>query len=441
MLQSKSACGGRILIFLCAGLILWPQTAGAWGIHSLLTQVALSLLPEWQRKAIGKEADNLVRRYCIFPDVVRDADAKPYVLPFPKEAEVSHHIPGTLAQQRLMFDAYLPRVVELLKAGNTVEALRLFGSLMHFIEDSSAPCHMRYGETRVPNDAPPMLQIDFFKRFLPLPDKVDQEMLHARIDSCAVTEAQLREAVGQHKPRLLGHSVEELAFQLLEEHVQMNARASKRLFPMLQALADDDEPRFIALGAQAAAEGTALSADVLYSVLCIAQSRFDAPPPATVSMADRTPAESSPFAWGDKNHQGRLLYNASGAIHSNMSEPAKLGRHPLSLLMPDGAVREFAKGYGVGGRTFYTFLLPRGVFRTFKVYVGNDAALGKQSVTTFEILLDGKPAAASPKFKGAVPCAELNVPLGDAQSVTLRCQGEGPASTAHGVWAEPVLIR
>lgn len=426
----------------CAVLVLSPQIAGAWGIHSLLTKVTVELLPEWEREIIKSEEKGFIQRYCIFPDDAKAPDAAPYIVAFPPEAKVSLHIPATLERNKAVFDAYLPRVVSLVQAGNTAEAMRYFGCVAHYLQDSAAPCHMAHGEIAVPPQGPPLLQMDFFKRFLPLPDAVDQEMLHARIDGCAMTEDQLRQAVKGYKPRLLGHSVEELIFNLVEEHLAMNRRSSKQVFPMLQALADGDEAKFIALGVPAAADGTRLVADVMHTVLCLANSRLEGTPAAEVSLADRTPARGSPFSWSDRNHQGQLIRNASGAMLRNMSDPPKLGRHPLKLQMPDGSVREFAKGFGVGWKTEYTFLVPRGVFKTFTVYAGNDAALGTEGINTFEVLLDGKPAAATAKLTGTTqPAQRLEVPLGGAATLTLRCQSEGPPNRTHGVWAEPILVR
>ncbi len=427
---------------LSSVLVLSPQIATAWGIHSLLTKVTVDLLPDWEREIIKVEEKGFVERYCIFPDDAKAPDAAPYIIAFPPGERVSLHIPASLERNKAVFDAYLPRVISLLKAGNTAEAMRYFGCVAHYLEDSAAPCHMAYGEIAVPEQGPPLLQMDFFKRFMPIPDEVDQEMLHSRIDNCAMTEDQLQQAVKGYKPRLLGYSVEELIFNLLEEHIAMNRRSSKRVIPMVQALGERDEAKFVALGVPAAADGTRLTADVLHTVLCLATSRLEGQPPLEVSLAERTPVRGSPFSWSDRNHQGQLIRNASGAVLRNMSDPPKLGRHPLKLQMADGSVREFSQGFGVGWRTEYTFLLPRGVFKTFTVYAGNDASLGTEGVNTFEVLLDDKLVATTLKLSGvAQPAQRLDVSLGDATTLTLRCRSEGAPNRTHGVWAEPKLVR
>lgn len=416
-----------------------PGEAAGWGVHDRLTQAAVELLPDWQRAWIKAEEGALVRRYCVFPDFAGDVDAKPYILPFLAEEKISLHIPGQETKHRQLFDAYLSRTMASLKTGETADALRWFGCVAHFLEDSAAPCHMRFGELKFPEDGPPLLQMDFFKRFLPVSEMVDQQMLHSTIDNCPLTVEQLRQAVAGYRPRLLGHNLEEAIFHLLEAHLDANRQGSRQVFPMLVALNANDETRFVACGVEAAAAGTRVVADLLYTMLCLARQRFETRPATEASLADRTPAESSPFSWSDRNHQGRLIPNASGAVHSNMSEPKALGRHALRLKMADGSVREFAKGYGVGWRSEFTFLVPRGVYQTFSVYAGNDAQLGGDGTNRFEVLLDGQPAAATATMKGAVAAERLEVPLNRAAAITLRCTSEGPPSKTHGVWAEPRL--
>lgn len=431
----------NVAMLLCISAVLAPQPCFAWGFHALITKVAVALLPAWQQEAIRAGRAGFERRYCVFPDDANAPDAAPYVLKFPAEQKISHHIPASLQHQTTLFEAYLPRVVELLKAQKVDEGMKYFGSLAHFLEDSSAPGHMAYGEARVPEDAPPMLQMDFFKRFLPKSDRLESEMVHSGIDGYPMTEERLSCMVKGHKPRLLGHSIEELVFQLAEDHGRMNERTCRHVFPMLAALGSGDDEAFGRHIAETSADAVRIVADVLYTVVCISEGRFESEPAEEVSLADRLPAKSTPFAWTDPNHQGRLIYNASGAVSDAMSHPPKLGRHPLSLKMADGAVRTFEKGFGVGWKTEYTFLLPKGRFKAFSVWVGNDAALGSETQNTYEVALDGKTVAKTEKMNGPAPARKLESPLGDAATITLRCLSDGPAKSTHGVWADPKLIR
>ena len=441
----KSSLSSRALSLVCglAAAVWLASVAGAnaWGPpHAHISQAAVELLPAWQQPLLQDQVKPFVDRYCLYPDYFFAPDAKPYIMPSPPDVKSLLHLPAGLEQNKLVFDFYLPRVVELFRKGETVEAMKYFGCVTHFIEDSSCPAHMAYGETAVPAGATTLSQIDFIRRLMILPADVDTEFFHYRIDHCPFTLEQVRAAVKDHRPRLLGATVEEFIFNTVEQHHQMNASAGRHLIPMLQALGDRDTNRFTTHGLAAAVEGTKLLADVLHTVLCLAQQRFDATTPREVSLADYTPARGTPFAWTDRNHQGRYILNASGSWFPKAGEPEGLGRHPLKLRMADGTVREFAKGFGVGWKTEYTFLLPPGVFQTFTVHAGNDAGLGAQGTNTFELLLDGQPAATTGLLPGLEkPAQRLEIPLGRATNLTLRCKSDGPASRTHGVWAEPLL--
>ena len=431
------------IAFHCLALLLAPLTASAWGPpHHYISQAALELLPAWQQPLLQDQAKPFVERYCLYPDYFFAPDAKPYIMPSPPEVKALLHLPAGLEQNKLVFDYYLPRVVELFRKGDVTNAMKNFGSLTHFLEDSSCPGHMAFGETAVPAGAPTLSQMDFIRRLMPLPDDVDHEFFHYRIDHTPMTLEQLRASVQGYRPRLLGQSVDELTFNLVEEHHQMNARSARHLIPMLQALGEHNTNQFLAHGLAAADNGTRLLADTLFTVLSIAHNRFASPPVRAVSLADYTPARGTPFAWTDPNHQGRLLRNFSGSWFPKGGETDRPGKLPLKLKLPEGEVRTFAKGFGVGWRTEYTFVLPAKLFQRFTVWAGNDAAIGGAGTNTFDVLLDGKVAASTGQLPGHAKAAQLlEVPLGSATNLTLRVQSDGAPKHTHGVWAEPTLHR
>ncbi|MCX7825019.1 MAG: NPCBM/NEW2 domain-containing protein [Verrucomicrobiae bacterium] len=431
----------RSLSLSFALLAACASQAFAWGTnHHHISQAAADLLPPWQREIIKDEIPPFVARYCLYPDVAGHADAKPYIMPVPPDAKALLHLPGGLERNKLVFDYYLPRVVTLFRQGEVKEAMRFFGSVAHYLEDSSCPAHFAHGDIAVPEGGPTLSQPSFIAGLMLLPPDIETEPFHARIDACPVSLAQLKAAVRGYRPRLLGASVDELIFHVLEQHHQMNARTQRLLIPMMQALGERNQSKFVKHGIIAAAEGARLLADVLYSVLSIAQNRFDTRPPGDVCLADFTPARTPPFTWSDRNHQGRLIRNASGSYAHHGGEPPGLGRHPLRLRMPDGKPRTFAKGFGVGWRTEYTFFVPTNVFAKFTVWAGNDAGIGAAGTNTFVVLLDGKIAATSRKMRGLEAPAEFfEIPLAGATNLTLRISSEGLPSRTHGVWAEPML--
>ena len=135
------------------------------GIHSPLTRVTVELLPEWEREVITEEK-GFVQRYCISPTtpcLTRCISSPSTGIAGPL------HIPGSL-RNKAVFDAY--RLASFhCSRGQYGRSDGYFGCVAHYLEDGAAPCHMANGEIAVPPGEPPLLQMDFFKRFLPVSTK------------------------------------------------------------------------------------------------------------------------------------------------------------------------------------------------------------------------------------------------------------------------------
>ncbi len=430
----------RVLIGISS---LLSPAAFAWGPpHEHISRVAMERLPEWQREFVKAEIDAFCKDYCYYPDKFFTPEAKPYVMKDPADVKAINHIPASRTQNETVFRHYFPRAMEAFAKGQTSGGMKYLGCVTHFLEDSSSPGHLPFGETRVDPLGPPLQQQGWLMDLLEVSDETRNEWVHLRIDHCPFTVEELRKSVGDYRPVLLGETVEELVFHLGERHQQMNLRSARQLIPMILALDRKDDPAFKAHGLTAATGGAKLVADVLYTALCIARNRFDERAPAQVNLSAFTPATWTAFNWTDRNHQGRFIRNASGAWHAKEGEPKELGRHPLKLRLPDGTTREFKTGFGVGHRSEYTFLLPKNVFRAFTVWAGNDAVIGSRGTNTFDILLDGKVAASTGKMRGAEnPAEHFEVTLDSATNLTLRVQSDGVATATHGVWAEPMLVK
>lgn len=416
--------------------------AFAWGPpHEHISRVALERLPEWQREWVKAESENFSKDYCYYPDKFFTPEAKPYVLADPPGMDAVNHLPASREQNEMVFRHYFPRAMEAFAKGSLTDAMKYLGCVTHFIEDSSAPGHVPFGATRVDPLGPQLQQQGWLMDLLNVSDETRTEWVHLRVDHCPFTADDLRKSVGDYEPVLLGETIEELVFRLGERHREMNLRSARQLIPMIMALDRKDDAAFKAHGITAATGGVKLLADTLYTVLCIARGRFDEHTPARVDLSEFTPATGTAFKWSDRNHQGRFIRNASGAWHQREGEPKGIGRQPLKLRMKDGATREFATGFGVGHECEYTFLLPRGVFRAFTVWVGNDAALGTRGRNEFEIQLDDKVVATTGVLTGDAPAVQLEIPLGEAARLTLRCKSTAKPDFTHGVWAEPILSK
>lgn len=418
--------------------------AFGWATHNLLSEEALGLLPGWQRDLIGAEARPFIKTYCVYPDTV-DAEALQYMMTNVL-TNVNFHVPVSQAENLRLIEHYVPRVLEAFACHDVTNAMRLFGCLAHYLEDSSCPGHFRYSTSRWPPEGLPLHSLEFMKRLMPVPPPEQGGSWHSRVDACAIWGGPLHTAVTGYTPRLLGTNAAEIIFWLGQRHDRVVDGAGTRLVPALYSLCQSNEQAFVREVATAAAEGTRLVADALYSIVCVAADRVDpaeaAQLPSEVNLADLAPATGTEFRqdWcGEPNYQGRVMRNACGSF-GWMSEPRDLGTRPLKLKMDNGTVREFAKGWGMTRVTECTFLLQPGLFRTFSVWVGNHPEIGQTGETVFEILLDGRRAAGTDVMRGLEPgCRRLEVELGQARRLTLKTSGQPPTPTIHAVWADPVL--
>ena len=443
VLGSKKGSTMRSSWIPCAVVGLWLiplQVALGWGApHHTISQLVTERLPAWQQELIKGQTKSYIGRYCLYPDMASAEDAKPYIMP---DAGIRLHIPDAREKNTAIIAFYLPRVVDAFAANDVEQAMRWFGALTHYLEDSSCPGHIRYGMTAIPEKGIPTTYLSFVAGLMPMPDELRAKNLHTVIDGGGFTHAQLKAAVGDRPPLLLATSVEELTFTLAERHEQALVQAPQHLIPMLTAFAKEDKVAFGAAGAQAATLAVNMVSDALYTAICIAQKRIDpaeaARLPSRISLADIAPASGTGFTWNRLNYQGRPLRNASGTL-GWASQPSNLKPQPLKLKLPEGGVKTFAKGWGVGVLTQYTFLLQPGVFRTFDVWVGNHAELGIEGVTSYEILLDGKSVAKTEFMRGDCNAQRLTVELGTARKLTIKTGGEGKSAKIHAVWANPVL--
>ena len=443
----------RLLVaaLLCLGLLRATTPVLAFSRpHSMISRVACELLPDWQQQLLKNDTEMFAQRYCSYPDIASEADALPYIMPNPPGTDSDTailHNPAGREQNWLVFEFYVPRIAHAFEAGETTEGMRWFGSLAHYLEDSMAPAHVAYGQSTFPDGSGFISQLDFFLRFMPDSDRIKPGTLHGILDDPPFTIEDLRASVKGYRPRVLGRGVLDTQFVLAEEHQRHYESANKHTIPMILAVANNDQQALIDHGVACAAHAIKLVADALYTFLCIAHNRFSPQEQVELAqdlnLADFTPISGQAFRWGRKNYNGRFFRNASGGIGEDRY-PVNLGLYPLQLKMPDGKIRNFEKGFGVGAETTYTFLLPPGAFHGFKVWVGNHAEIGAKGTSKYEVLLDGQVVSSSIWIEGpTTPAQLLEVPLGRAKRLTFHTMGKGEYTmgNVHAVWAEPKLVR
>lgn len=128
------------LLVLCAPL---PATL-AWGPHGEITRAAQEVLPEREKAAayFGGEWRRL-QDYSFMPDwrnSVRDDFFPNDFLLWPA---VPTHIQHMMPEVAATYTPYFRRALQALRTETPPNAARWIGSLIHYIEDSGAPCHAK----------------------------------------------------------------------------------------------------------------------------------------------------------------------------------------------------------------------------------------------------------------------------------------------------------
>jgi hypothetical protein len=129
-----------LLLALCAP----PPATLAWGPHGEITRAAQEVLPE--REKAAAYFGNQWRRfpdYSVMPDwrnSVRDDFFPNDFLLWPA---VRTHIQHMMPEVAATYEPYFRRALQALRTETPPNAARWIGSLIHYVEDSGAPCHAK----------------------------------------------------------------------------------------------------------------------------------------------------------------------------------------------------------------------------------------------------------------------------------------------------------
>ena len=210
------------------------STALAWGRgHRDITEGALKALPQWEKHLLGEELDLLGRQHCVIPDqVYAKKEIQKYAMMDSKPDAVylvELHLPPAPTEAYEILCYFMTKTVERLKAGRIDEGARYLGTLSHALEDWGCPAHS------VPGDN----MFTLMKQFLPPTGEYRFLPMHGPIESGTFTVD-----LGDYRPRLLGTSVEEAAYNLLQRVQESTIHARAQVIPIMQALYGQDEDCF-----------------------------------------------------------------------------------------------------------------------------------------------------------------------------------------------------
>lgn len=426
----------RTAIFIAFVIGIAAIHAHAWtdGRHSDVTRGACKVLPEWQKDMWGNELKALCNDYCLIPDhVYTRPEVARYAMIDSRPNEkylIGLHLPPETDEGYELLRFFLDKSVSALHEGQIGEAARYTGTICHALEDWSCPAHS------VPKDN----MFTLFKQFLPPPAKWEDALLHGPCEN-----GRIEVDLGDYEPRLLGTSVEEAAFNLLHESHVATVYARGLIVPIIQGLYRDDHDASNEAQQKAAIRGAELTADACYTLACIAKNRFQADQVEAlrrIDIADLWPQQAPAFYMPQSTFFDRPYWG-----HATPGKILKDGREAVPLRMKvkqgqDTVIETMESGIGAGTRSKLTYLLPTGVYETFRVTVGLHAELGVNGSVVFEIKGDGKTLATTEPLSGTDAAQPIEVALAGITNLELKATpGAEDASANYAIWGQPRLVK
>jgi hypothetical protein len=403
-------------------------------MHSSITETAFDALPDWEREIFSAQRAKLIEFDCMIPDLARAASnranlGKYAVLP---NGDPFTHEPHSHRHNYEQMLHYVTQAVEQLRAGNSDEASRYAGCLLHFLEDCGSPAHS------IPGDN----QHGLMKDLIPVPEAFRDRPLHGLIE-----DGQLKLDLAGYSPQLLGTTPEEATFHLVERLHFAIRNARSQVIPILQGVFAKDQQAMDAGRRKAAQVDAQVSADALHTIVCIAKGKFDDAEKAlleTVDVAALTPLEVIAQSYFPQN----AFFSNPFFGYPTTNGILKDGTEKITLVLrvtEDGvtAERTFAHGLGLGTHSRVSYALPAKTYDRFECRVGLHAPLGAEGSVAFRIFADGEAVFDSGVMTGADASRKITLPIWRVRELSFEVEARGiPApGKNYAVIAEPVLFR
>lgn len=226
------------------------SSALAWGPHSHITRAAQEVLPDRARAEsyFGQDWARL-QDYCLMPDLRGSVREDFYPDDFLLWPESPAHTGHMMPEVQGTYAPFYNRVLRALRTESPQNAARWMGSLLHFVEDSGAPCHARatHGE------------------------------MHKRLENWLDSS---KISITGYQPKLLGKdgpSALEGLLRRMDGLVAFSSARASQIWEQVQALPERaDQPAIL----ECANESARACADVLHTLLTLGLDS-----PAAVSLS------------------------------------------------------------------------------------------------------------------------------------------------------------
>ena len=415
--------------------------------HSAITRAAVSVLPQWMRDRLGSEAQRLARTYCAYPDHYwGDAEKREQIGPYTYfidgvQFHYFDHLDGdparvcSVLQQGATY--YFEQARDCWHRGDVAGAVKFLGVLAHAIQDQGCPLHAMEG----PNAKTGWILLKELIQPVVGEFETNAAMLMGTCRCTGVT-------IDGYRPRLLGTTPAEAAFHLHERYWSILNTTRSRVVPFLQATVAGDTDRADELGLQMGRQCARVTADILYTGLCMGDQRFpdsQVAPLGRVDLASLTPVAvpkvlSPPY---------RFMALVRGA-----SLDMDRRRVPLRLRDANGHVATYDRGLGTGCHSRYTiaYRIPAGVYDRLTVVAGLHADLARDAGVRLRILLgtrmddatEGRVVFDSGPITEHSPAQTVDLPVHEGGDILFQGEdttGQWANPGNHIVWAEPTLRR
>ncbi len=407
-------------------LLAAPLEVHGWGRgHRLIRLWAVRRIPQWQQTLIGSEP---LARLCSDYTSLQDRHAGGNA----PELDAYCVVPGVRLSLHDVNPAmasaagtlwYLDRITDSIRAGDMDEAMKFLGVLCHWNEDPGCPSA----------HSSPVSEVEL-RRLLPPPK--ERENLNYLFGAGGIMDAGTYEiAEVAYQPRLLGTTREEAALRICQHQRLLQRNAAAHIIPIVQSVMYGDGAEAERHRAEAALVNARHTADVIYTVICLAANRLE--------DGDRHEHTQLLSEWLPEFTGGMIPHPYY--VNPFMKDQAMdAGRrlHPLAFA-GKGDV-QIRGGYGMGTPFSLNYVLaPGSVYDRFSCEVGLHPTAGNEAGVVFVVFANDQELVRTQAMTPASGAVRIDVqlPQDEVLRLSLRTEAvEGSAAVQNlTVWGNPLL--
>lgn len=420
------------LLLVCAIVLtnLAPQQLWAWGRgHKLIRVWAVSRLPDWQKALLTAEDwKRLQVDYTSLQDAHaggRSPHLDKYCLP---PARLSLHDVGGIEASVTDIEWYLQQTLDHFERNEPDEALKFLGVLCHWNEDPGCPCA---------HSSP--IDEATLRRLLPPSAKLaNKNYLFGYGGIADIGKYTIPDEA--YRPQLLGTTIPEAAARIYQHQRLLRAHAAGLIIPLVQAEIAGKPDEADQQRQTAALYNAKHVADILYTVFCLKEQRFDTEEAAALNTQSLTEWEPD-TAMKMISHP---YYVTPFLV--NQALDARRQLHPLRFAGDPEQDSSIKQGFGMGTPYKLNFKVGPGVvYDRFTCRVGLHSTAGETGKVAFAILVNGVEAARTEylTLTDQPETMEVSLPDTDIISIGLQTIPHPDSNPLHNltVWGDPSLIR